>query len=72
MALSNPAFVLLDGAALLVYGYVGYPFVVSLRRRVLPCPVAGALEPHVTVIVVDNEGHRIERRIENLLQSISP
>jgi cellulose synthase/poly-beta-1,6-N-acetylglucosamine synthase-like glycosyltransferase len=57
--------------ALLVYVYLGYPLIAWLRRRLFPRPVARApFEPHVTVVVVAyNEGQRIGRRIENLLES---
>jgi cellulose synthase/poly-beta-1,6-N-acetylglucosamine synthase-like glycosyltransferase len=60
--------------ALLAYVYLGYPAVVWLRRRFFARPVARApIEPQVTVVVVaHNEGHRIGRRIENLLTSDYP
>ena len=60
--------------ALLVYVYVGYPLLAWARRRMRPRPVSRQpIEPHVTVVVVaHNEGHRIGRRIENLLASDYP
>jgi biofilm PGA synthesis N-glycosyltransferase PgaC len=60
--------------ALLVYVYLGYPLIAWLRRRLWPRAVArAAIEPHVTVVVVaHNEGHRIARRLENLLGSDYP
>jgi poly-beta-1,6-N-acetyl-D-glucosamine synthase len=60
--------------ALLAYVYLGYPLVAWLRRQLRPQAVARApIEPHVTVVVVaHNEGHRIGRRIENLLASNYP
>jgi len=59
---------------LLVYVYLGYPLIVWLRRRLFPRAVSRApIEPFVTVVVVaHNEGHRIGRRIENLLASDYP
>jgi biofilm PGA synthesis N-glycosyltransferase PgaC len=58
----------------LAYVYVGYPLLVWCVRHARPRPVARApIEPHVTVVVVaHNEGHRIGRRIENLLNSDYP
>jgi biofilm PGA synthesis N-glycosyltransferase PgaC len=60
--------------ALLVYVYFAYPLITWLRRRARPRAVARApIEPHVTVVVVAyNEGHRIARRLENLLASDYP
>jgi poly-beta-1,6-N-acetyl-D-glucosamine synthase len=60
--------------ALLVYVYFGYPLIAWLRRRACPRPVARApIEPHITVVVVAcNEGHRIARRLDNLLASDYP
>jgi cellulose synthase/poly-beta-1,6-N-acetylglucosamine synthase-like glycosyltransferase len=73
--LAPAAFVVFTAAvALLIYVYMGYPAVVWLRRRFFARPVARApIEPHVTVVVVaHDEGHRIGRRIENLLSSDYP
>lgn len=60
--------------ALLVYVYIGYPMLAWGLRKARPRPVARApIEPYVTVVVVAyNEGHRIGRRIENLLNSDYP
>ena len=60
--------------ALVAYIYVGYPAIAWLRHRFVPRQVArGPIEPDVTVVVVaHNEGHRIGRRIENLLASDYP
>ena len=60
--------------ALLVYVYLGYPLIAWLRQTVVSAAVARApIEPLVTVVVVaHNEGHRIGRRIENLLASDYP
>jgi cellulose synthase/poly-beta-1,6-N-acetylglucosamine synthase-like glycosyltransferase len=60
--------------ALLLYVYLGYPLLAWMLRKARPRPVVRApIEPSVTVIVVaHNEGHRIERRIENLLSSDYP
>ncbi|RPI48992.1 MAG: glycosyltransferase family 2 protein, partial [Acidobacteria bacterium] len=62
------------GLALGAYVYLGYPALAWLRRRYVPRPVARTpIEPYVTVVVVAyNEGHRIGRRIENLLASDYP
>ena len=72
--LSAPLLVFWCALALLVYVYFGYPLIAWLRRKARPRPVARApIEPHVTVVVVaHNEGHRIGRRIENLLASDYP
>lgn len=72
--LSTPALIFWSALALLVYVYLGYPLIAWARRRVRPRPVArGPIEPYVTVVVVaHNEGHRIGRRIENLLASDYP
>ena len=58
----------------LVYVYFGYPLLAWCVRHARPRPVARApIEPYVTVVVVaHNEGHRIGRRIENLLNSDYP
>ena len=75
MAELTLALLLFWGAlTLLVYVYLGYPVIAWLRRQVRPRPIAhAAIEPHVTVVVVAyNEGHRIGRRIENLLSSDYP
>src|SRR5918995_2100350 len=75
MAELTLALLLFWGAlTLLVYVYLGYPVIAWLRREVRPRPIArAAIEPHVTVVVVAyNEGHRIGRRIENLLSSDYP
>jgi glycosyltransferase involved in cell wall biosynthesis/cellulose synthase/poly-beta-1,6-N-acetylglucosamine synthase-like glycosyltransferase len=55
---------------LVVYTYVGYGAVVLLVAHVRPRPVRRAcIHPSVTIIVVAyNEGTRIARKIENLLQ----
>ena len=72
--LSAPLLVFWIALALLVYVYFGYPLIAWLRRRARPRPVARApIEPHVTVVVVAyNEGHRIARRLENLLAADYP
>lgn len=72
--LNTPMLVFWSALALLAYVYVGYPLIAWLRRRARPRPVARApVEPHVTVVVVAyNEGHRIARRLENLLASDYP
>jgi cellulose synthase/poly-beta-1,6-N-acetylglucosamine synthase-like glycosyltransferase len=59
---------------LLAYVYIGYPLLAWLMRHLRPRPIArAAIEPRVTVVVVaHNEGHRIGRRIENLLSSDYP
>jgi biofilm PGA synthesis N-glycosyltransferase PgaC len=72
--LTTPLVLFWGALALLVYVYLGYPVVAWMRRRIRPRPVARRpIEPHVTVVVVAyNEGHRIGRRIENLLRSDYP
>jgi cellulose synthase/poly-beta-1,6-N-acetylglucosamine synthase-like glycosyltransferase len=72
--LTIPMLLFWSALTLLAYVYVGYPLIAWLRRRVRPRPVSRApIEPHVTVVVAaHNEGHRIGRRIENLLTSDYP
>lgn len=72
--LTAPLLLFWAALAVLVYVYAGYPALAWVRGRLRPRPVARApIEPHVTVIVVaHNEGHRIGRRIENLLSSDYP
>lgn len=72
--LTTPLLLFWGALTLLVYVYLGYPVIAWLRRQVRPRPIArAAIEPHVTVVVVAyNEGHRIGRRIENLLSSDYP
>src|SRR5262245_61083381 len=55
---------------LLTYPYVGYPILVWMRARVAPAPTwtPGTRLPSVTILTVaQDEGKRIERRIDNLL-----
>jgi len=54
---------------LMAYVYVGYPLVILLWARLLPrSSIESEIQPRVSILVVaHNEGHRLARRLENLL-----
>lgn len=54
---------------LLVYVYAGYPLLIHLWARLRPRhSIEGDIRPRVSILVVaHNEGHRLVRRLENLL-----
>jgi cellulose synthase/poly-beta-1,6-N-acetylglucosamine synthase-like glycosyltransferase len=56
-------------ALLLVYLYAGYPILIHLWARLRPRhSIARDIQPRISILVVaHNEGHRLARRLENLL-----
>jgi biofilm PGA synthesis N-glycosyltransferase PgaC len=58
--------------AIIAYVYVGYPALLMLWARLRPRPIAGPVPsatPAVSIVIAArNEGRRLARRIDNLLQ----
>jgi poly-beta-1,6-N-acetyl-D-glucosamine synthase len=63
-----------SASGLLVFTYLGYPFGVWMLGRLCPRPVRRrVITPHLSVIVVAyNEAERIQRRIDNILDTDYP
>ncbi|HET9481057.1 MAG TPA: glycosyltransferase, partial [Candidatus Polarisedimenticolia bacterium] len=59
---------------LLAYLYVGYPLLMQLWSRLRPRhSIERDIQPSVSILVVaHNEGHRLARRLENLLSLAYP
>lgn len=63
-------------ACLLMFSFIGYPMLMAVLARLRPSPAPPPLPPTWPevdcVLVVHNEGQRIEARIKNLLNSNYP